>query len=294
MKLTGSLEQEVITEGAALAPEAIIHARDKGRAEIDTATTTDTYHRDYTHALHPGVQIFGLERGAGGNPRLVLAFALPGDELVHTTLTPTQIVYPVRIQLMASRIGDGARTDLDSVREFSAPSALGKGQYLTGVVELPIPAGRYHVSAVFTQSDGRGANAHLDVVDVPGGEPALTASDLVLGRADGVRWNSGTTQVALNPLNTWPAGGSAEVYTQLSGVRPGAEYALRFDIFSKGDDAARPPRLTISATQVFGASRVEFTRTLGLANLDPGTYRVRLTISGAGRTATSEGWITIR
>ncbi len=41
------------------------------------------------------------------------------------------------------------------------------------------------------------------------------------------------------------------------------------------------------------AARAEFTRTLGLRNLDPGLYLVRLTLTGAGATATSQSDLAI-
>jgi hypothetical protein len=162
------------------------------------------------------------------------------------------------------------------------------------MLELPLPPGTYHVSVVLTQTDGRGAIAHLGEVIVPGGSTALTVSDLVLGQASsGVRWNSGATAVPLNPLNTYPDGGSAEVYFQLSGLQPGEPYTTRIDVFRSNDDSTRAARLTISSTQTATQPRIEVSRSLVLSNLDPGTYRVRLTVSAADKSVRSEGWMTI-
>jgi hypothetical protein len=290
-----ALDAEIKAEGTALAPEEIIHSRDRGRAEIDTAVTTDTYHREFTHALRPGVQIYGLEHAGGGESRIVVAFAIPGEQLTATKAVASgHMVYPVRIQVMAARTSDGVRIDLDTLRQLGAPAPLKKGEFIAGVVELPLPPGAYHVSTVFTQADGRGAIAHLSEVVVPGGTTALAVSDLVLGQAgSGVHWSSGATEVPLNPLNTYPAAGSAEVYFQLSGLQPGQPYTTRIDVFRSNDDSTRAARLTISSTQAATQSRIEVSRSLVLSNLDAGTYRVRLTVSAAGKSVKSEGWVTI-
>jgi hypothetical protein len=86
-----ALDAEVKAEGTVIAPEAIMHARDRGRAEIDTAITTDTYHRDFTHVLRPGVQIYGLERASGGEPRIVVAFANLDAGTYRVRLTVSEV-----------------------------------------------------------------------------------------------------------------------------------------------------------------------------------------------------------
>ena len=291
-----SLETETMREGALLSPEAIVKSAERGKHFIDVATTTDAFPREFTHKVEPSVQIFGLDRAAGGDPRLVVAFAIPGDQLSHGTQagSDTRTIYPVRIQLMAARERDGMRVDLDTLRQFATPTALTDKQYLTGIVELPAPPGAYGVSLVVTQSDGRGAVAHLGTVVVPSATARLGISDLVLGRdGSGARWNSGAKKVPLNPLNAWPADAGAEVYFQLSGLVVGESYVMKYEFFRSTDDPKRGPRLSISGTQVATQPRLEVSRTLGLRNLEPGRYRVHVTTTGAGRSVTATGWMTI-
>ena len=119
-------------------------------------------------------------------------------------------------------------------------------------------------------------------------------SDLVLGReGSGTRWNSGATVVPLNPLNAWPVAAGAAVYFQLSGLVAGESYVTKYEFFLGSDDPKRGPRLSISGSQVASQSRLEVTRTLGLRNLEPGRYRVHVTTTGAGRSVTATGWMTI-
>lgn len=290
------LERFVRMEGGNLSTGAFVHTRLVGRDMIDRATTTDSYHRDFAKTIHPALQLFGLDRAAGGSPRIVVAFALPGNELgfVWRDSGDKRVVYPVTIQVMTVDARSGMREDVDTLRQFITSGPLVAGQFITGILELPISPGRYTASVVFTQTDGHGAIAHLDEIAVPGDKSQLTVSDLVLGRENsGVQWNSGATSVALNPLNTYPKGGAAEVYFQLSGLSPGTSYQSKFEIFRADDDPKRAPRLAISFTQPATESRIEVSRTLGLQQLDPGRYRVKLTVSGGGHETNAVAWLTI-
>ena len=97
----------------------------------------------------------------------------------------------------------------------------------------------------------------------------------------------------MNPLGTFPQGTPAEVYFQLSGMTAGNNYQSRFEFFRADDEPSHGPRLTLSFAQPAPQDRIEVSRTLGLRNLDPGKYRVRLTLSGDGAQATATAWLTI-
>ncbi len=195
---------------------------------------------------------------------------------------------------MVSRVRNGTRTETDTLRQFTTAAPLTAGQFITGLAELPLPPGEYAVSAVFTQTDGHGAIAHLGNVLVPGEKQILTVSDLVLGRDNsGVHWNSGATNVPLNPLNTYPKGTAAEVYFQLSGLAVGATYQAKFELFRADDDAKKGARLTVSFPQAAAQERLEVARSLGLQQLDAGKYRVKLTVAGGGAETTATAWLTI-
>lgn len=289
-------ESEVREEGARVGGGVILRARDEGRAAIDLATTTDSYQREFRKAIHPAVQVYGLDRAIGGSPRLVIAFALPGNELAHTESgsTDTRVIYPVSIQIMAANTRDGTRTDIDTLRQFATLVPLAAGQFITGLIEVPIRAGRYSVGVAFTQTDGHGAIANLEQVEVPGHKPQLSISDLVLGRMNsGLQWNSGTTQVSLNPLNTFPVGTVAEAYYQLSGLTPGTSVVTAFAFFRVAEPPKNLPDLTISYAQVANLDRIEISRSLDLANLRPGQYRMRVTVLAAGVQASRTTWLTI-
>ena len=266
-----------------------------GLDAITEATTTDDNARPFARAFAPTVQIYGLDRASGGAGRAVVAFAIPGAQLEYTTPPEAggRAVYPVRVEVMLSRRSDGTRFDLDTLRRFATAAPLAGEQYLTGLVELPVAPGRYVATVVLSQGD-LGSIARLGEVVVPAARAALSVSDIVLGReGSGVRWQSGATAVPLHPLNAYPKGGTAEVYYQLAGLKNGARYATRLELFGAEDDAKKPARLSIGFETTATDTRAEVSRSLGLQNLAPGRYRVRLTVRGGDETASAVAWLAV-
>jgi hypothetical protein len=224
---------------------------------------------------------------------MVVAFAIPAKELSHGAVSG-RTVYPVQFQVIAAADRSGHRIDLDTLRQFVTAAPLEHDEFLTGIIEVPLPPGGYSLSVVMTQPDGHGAIAHLNAIDVPGHREALAISDLVLGREkSGVQWNSGATTVPLNPLNTYSRGGTAETYFQLSGLTPGTTYSAQFEIFRADDDAKAAPRLKVASPLTAPAARMEVSRSLVLTNLEPARYRVRLTVSGEGHAVAAVAWLTV-
>jgi hypothetical protein len=273
-------------------------SRFRGLAAIKEAVTSDHFPLSFSKAVHPVVAMYALDLAQGGSPRLVVAYSLPGQELVRAPAgAPGSTSYPVLLRLMASRESDGQRVELTTSHDLPMPHLLGKGEFLSGLAELPLPPGRWVVTVVFTQPDQRGALATLEPVVMPEWKLSLSLSDLVLGREDiGLRWSSGPggQLVALNPLNSFPVGGAASVYAQVSGLVPGQAYHATLELF-EGSKAEGKPALTLDLTEVATAARAELSRTLGLANLKVGRYLVRLTIeSGGTRAMTTSGLEIVR
>ena len=153
--------------------------------------------------------------------------------------------------------------------------------------------GRYVATVVLSQGD-LGSIARLGEVVIPAARAGLSVSDIVLGReGSGVRWQSGATAVPLHPLNAYPKGGTAEVYYQLAGLKSGARYATRLELFGAEDDAKKPARLSIDFESTATDTRAEVSRSLGLQNLAPGRYRVRLTVRGGEQAAEAVAWLAV-
>jgi hypothetical protein len=294
----GAGRRRIGASGQAANPAAqaniINDARDVGRQQIIRGVTTDDYRPTFEEPLKPVVQIYGLDRSGGGAPRLLVAVALPGERL-HGTQPPAaggRTVYPVRFAVMATVKGRPERFDLDTIRQFAVREPLAKGQFLTATVELPVPSGTYAATVVVEQGAGIGGLSRLPAVATPVAG-RFSISSLVLGRSgSGVTWSSGSQAVPLNPLNAYPKGGEAELYYQLAGLEPGAEYQTRIEFF-EAQKTAEAAALAVTSTDRAAAPWVEVQRTIGLRQLKEGGYRVRITVSREGQSVTETAFLAV-
>lgn len=285
-----------LSTGNLPAPNFVADERGRGTENIVRAVTTDAYPRKFTAPLDPVVQIYGLEHSSGGAPRLVVAFAIPGGKLSYATPPEAggRAVYPIHVKAISVDRTTGERRELDTLRQFASAKPLVEGEWLTGMLEFPVPAATYGASLLLTQDDGRGALARLATVRVPGAGSLLDISSVVLGReGTGVRWNSGATVVALNPLNAYQTGATAELYYQLSGLLPGTEYATRLEFFSMVEES-KPPKLSLGFKNTATRPRVEVQRSVALGKLPPGSYRLRVTVRGGGGEARESATLVVR
>ena len=276
-------------------PEVILDAREIGRRQIIRGVTTDDFRPRFDALLEPVVQLYGLTRAGGFGPRLLVTFAIPGERLLGSKPPEAggRTVYPIRIRVMATIAGVPDRFDLDTTRMFAVATPLGAGQFLTGTVEVQAPPGNYRASVVITEGEGRGSLARIEGIAVPTGADAPSISSLVLGRqGGGASWNSGTSLVPLHPLNAFSRDRGAELYYQLGGLQPGERYQTRVEFFDAIGDDSRAA-LTVGFTDEAADRWVEVQRRLGLENLAPGRYRVRVTVTGAGVTVSETAFLAV-
>ena len=164
-------------------------------------------------------------------------------------------------------------------------------------VDLPLPSGEYRSSIwLLNTNDSSGVLVGLDSVRVPLPNATVQMSDLVLGSADGAAtWGSGEGVVHFNPRKA-PSGAGAmsKLSTSVSGShsRHDVPDAIRF-LPATAIRESKIPQLSITlpATGTTGLNAVR--RTIGVKSLNPGHYRVRVTITGSAATATSSGCLTI-
>ncbi|HET9066508.1 MAG TPA: hypothetical protein VFN22_11875 [Gemmatimonadales bacterium] len=281
------------TDGGRLTPAVVDRIVRTGAAQVVRATTTDANPRVFTKAVDPIVQLYGLATPGGGQSVALAAFAIPGDQLDGTQPPAAggRTVYAVRMMLSLLD-GQGRRVDIDTLRNFAVASPLEKGQFLSGTLEVPLPPGRYRGSLLISQADGRGAVATLPGIGVPGPGTRLTISSVVLGReGSGTIWRSGNAVVALNPLGAFTEKGQAELYYQVAGQAPGTSYQTTLEFF----DASSPDKsaLTLRFDEHAEATFREVHRTVGLANLKPGQYRLKVTVTGGGASATETAFLAV-
>lgn len=281
------------TDGGRLTPVVIDRVVRTGVEQISRATTTDANPRVFTKEVDPLVQLYGLTTPRADRSVALAAFAIPGDQLKGTQPPAAggRTVYAVRM-LLSLLDADGRRFDVDTLRNFAVASPLQRGQFLTGTLEVPLPAGRYRGSLLISQGDGRGAVATLPGIGVPGRGSRLAVSSVVLGReGSGTAWRSGNSVVALNPLGAFTEKGEAELYYQVAGQSPGTPYTTTLEFF----DASSPEKsaLTLQFDENADGSFREVHRTVGLANLKPGRYRLKVTVTGGGASATETAFLAV-
>jgi hypothetical protein len=270
----------------------LAEARDEGLAAIRTATTTDAHDRHFDRALDARVVFYGLQSRHGA--AVVVGFAIPGDRLRGQAIEPggSRVGYRLRFVVEAARLRDGLVRRVDTLRALAAPHALGAGEYLTGLLELPLPPGRYAVSLLTMDDQGGGNVVSLSRIAVPdAAQPDL--SDLVLAApGNGARWTYGDDTIMLNPLNTFRQGGEVDLYTQVLNAPAEAALPIRVEVWSS-DTTVHEPRLALAFERRSTGAVTPIRQTLGLAKLAPGRYRLRLIARVAARDLVNEAWLTV-
>ncbi len=296
----GDLINEIATGRITMG--SVAESRQKGLEMIKEAVTGDAFPRDFPKVLHPVVQTNLLERAQGGVPRIVVAFALPGDELTPKTDSKGQkpdqnapAAYPLLIEVSAARASDGKRIGLDSARTYTMPHTLKKGEWLSGFIEIPLEFGTWVTSVVISQPGRVGAILTGGEITVRDWRGQVRISDLVVGSEEShLKWHSGTggQPVPLNPLNTFPVGSNATLYAQAAGLNPGEAYDMTIDLF-EGKEAQGKPALSISSPGMPDAARIEISKVLNLNTLTPGKYLVRMTLTSRGESVVALGGLTV-
>lgn len=281
------------TDGGRITVATVDRVVREGNAQLTRATTSDANPYAFAGQLTPRVQLLGLTQPATAMPVVLAVFAIPAEQLAWTQPPAAggRTVYSIRMRVvLLDQLGQ--RIEVDTLRHFAVLRPLEKGLFLTGTLEVPISAGRHLVSLTLTQEDGRGAVASLAGIGMPGEKGKVEISSIVLGqKGSGAVWRAGETVVALNPLGAFTEKGDAELYYQVRGVFPGTRYTTTLEFV----EASAPEKsaLTLRFDDDVREPSLEVQRTVGLKNLKPGRYLLRVSVRGGGRTTTETSWLTV-
>lgn len=280
------LDQANMPQPSAFHPEVAYKEIARGRSAIAVGVSTDGFPQRFKEDLDAVVQVYGVGFEPGETRRLLAVFAVPGRNLVPTTRSDggAGIVYPVRIRLIAMDREHGVFRELDTTRVFISRDTLRGDQHLTGFIELRVPPGRYQVRTLVTAPGVNAATGDArDSVEIPPSPKDLLISDLILGRQQsGLSWNYAGERVALNPLNTYPRGGDAELFYEIGGLNVGSSYEVTTSVRRAGSDPKARPDVQSGFEITAGADYQKVTRGVGLANLKPGAYMLDVTVKEAG------------
>jgi len=269
------------------------------RTDASVALRTDSYTLLFRREILPVVQVYALGRPDLGTGRILVVYALPGEQLVAEAGEPGRpsgVLYPVETRVSATDSAQRIGRSVDTTRQFLSTDTLRAGSHLSGYVELAVPPGLYRVgTALFQPGADVGGAVLRDSLDLrlPGG--GLYLSDLVLGRdGSGLGWTYRGGRVPLNPLGAFPRGEAAEVFYELSGLTPGRSYITSMEVAPvKGGSERESVRLRFTAIAEQDEIRVR--RSLGLSRLKRGQYQVTVEVieEGSSRKVRRQQYLTI-
>ena len=265
------------------------------RGDMQTAVTHDSYTLLFRQPLHAVIQTFAVGRPSAGAGRILAVFAADGAMLVPDPARskPGRFVYPLTIRVSAIDSVTGIAHLTDTTRTYVTPDSLGPGRYLSGGLEVPVPAGHYRVRVVVFQPNAQaGTSVQRALAALDDASPSL--SDIVLGaETDGVRWPNGGDTVTINALGAYRMGGVAPVYYELFGLVPGHEYRTTIELRKYRE--ARKTGAGLVFAETADAPTAHVRRSVSLSHLDRGQYMLSVTVrdSVTGREATREQLINI-
>ncbi|MEO6066398.1 MAG: hypothetical protein ABIQ41_00285, partial [Gemmatimonadales bacterium] len=241
------------------------------RADLMVGGSTDDHPLYFPVPAIPSVQVAAVGHPSEGNGQVVVAYAVPAYRLTPAR-SDGHFVYPLRWRLTAVDSTGRIRRDEGTLMPTS-PDSLREGQFLSGTLTLPLPAGVWQVGvAIFQPDERRGGTIQARQVQLDAAATAL--SDLILGREnDTVRWHD----VPMNPLGTWRRGSTMAVYAELRGFTPGTEARTTFEVRQLDRATGRPAvRVAAAAPVTVGVTAID--RTINLGRLAKGVYRLTLTV----------------
>lgn len=292
----------LLQAGTAGIDDDLGQARLQLSAEMLRAATTalagDTYAPDLGRPLPFYYDTYGF-RAPGGGTDLVVALAVPGEEL-RPEAAEAGVVYPLELDVLVLDTLTGASYRADTLRNIHSAAPLVEEENLRAIVELDALRGGSYVHRVMLRARGSepaGAlyGGPLEVRDFTG--DTLMVSDVVLAEAEGTGWSRGGTELGLVPPRQFRRGETVALFYELYNVPAGATYrtVIRAEplrgvgLWGKlkrlfGGEAA-PLALSFDAVATAGTAGTEqVLRRLDAGSLPPGAYRLTVTTTVGDRT----------
>ena len=269
--------------------------RRETRDAMLASVKTDSYSLLFPAPLDPIVQAMAVGQPSDGSGRLLVVFAVPGDRLTPEAIPGGGVRYRLGIRISAVDRQHHLIRGIDSLRSFVARDTIRAGAFLTGLVEIPAAAGAYTVRVAVYQADERAGSAqNLGSVALGSESGALGLSDMLLEReTGGLEWNNAGSLLLLNALNAYSAGSAAPVFYEAYGLEPGRAYETTLSVRKADGKDDRGVSLVFNER----AERpvLQIRRTIGLDDLEPGQYRLSVTVveEGTGARATRSRLINV-
>ena len=251
------------------------------RQDMRAAVTHDSYTLLFRRPLNAILQTFAVGRPSAEAGRIVVTFAADGAALVPSGRGRDGRGYAYPLTLRVSAIDSSTHSvfQVDTTRTFVSSDSLTAGRFLSGLLEMPVSAGRYTVRvAAFQSGRDAGTSVQRTLAALDDGSPSM--SDIVIGvDSGGIRWANRGDPVEINSLGAYPRGGSVPIYYELFGLVPAHEYRTSISLRRYRRDKAAGPALSFTETADAPSARLR--RTVGLGRLDRGQYLLNVTVRDA-------------
>jgi hypothetical protein len=251
--------------------------------DFEITAETDSYTLFFPSNLYPTVHIFGMPPATRApNGTLVVAFSVAFDDLTIEEEGQQPDSVPLRLRVSAIDAVTQRVVYQDTTRTFAVGADRGPGRHVAGIVEVRAPPGHYDVRVAVQQADSSSGNVVElgQQVTVWTPDASVRLSDLVTGGgAADEQWRFGSETVPINPLEAFKRSATVEVFYVQSGLRPDATYET---VITLTREDAKDPVLSVSFEEVARQPLETKRRGLALGDIDPGTYRLMLSIQEEG------------
>jgi hypothetical protein len=264
------------------------------RSDADVAVRTDSHTPLIRRPWGAVIQAFALGSGVDQSGEGLVTFAIPIDSLHATRAVNGQSVYRVTTRIVAYDRASGRMLAVDSVREI-APRQVGALAHLSGWFEFALDAGDWQVAVRMNQGlDSIGAYALAPHIRIDAGS-TLSLSDLVTGSANGLDWPAPDGgSFPINVLGAWTNGGTAEVFFQINGLHADDAYHTVVEVRPLEPTAREANDLVhLESTDRATGAVTTVRKSLGLAQLKPGIYRLMISVDAGGRRVEGEQHILV-
>jgi GWxTD domain-containing protein len=272
---------QLLTAGQTGSQKYFTDERAIGQRSIRVGTRTDSYELTYATKLRVETALVVAGRDSGKS-LLHVAYAIPGSALRAVPSERGQL-YPVRLRLSVADEAGRPVAVVDTTRLFVAHEPVPAREHLVGRIAVPVIPGELRYRLAIEQGDDNGvvlAGDTISVGDFSGQQFSL--SGLILGlREANLTWRPFPDDtVWFNPLGRFPRKADLELYYEVYGVPEGVPIETEVLVTKHGGGGLfglfgqRKPAIRLGFSEASEGLTTRIHRTLSLARLDPGRYRV--------------------
>ncbi|MGH7701757.1 MAG: GWxTD domain-containing protein, partial [Gemmatimonadales bacterium] len=264
----------------------VTEERRLGQRSIAIGTRSDSYELNFPRELKARARVVVVGRDSTAS-LMQVTYAIPGSALTAVSSSRGE-VYPVRVRLSVVDDVGGRVAFLDTTRLFVSHDPVPTQEHLVGRVSVPVTPGRLYYRLSVQESEESGVVLPRDSAfadDFSGASFAV--SDLVIGaRSSNLLWRATEADtVFFNPVGVYLQNSTMELYYEVYGLAPGAEYRTQLAVTKRGGGkvlglfGGRKASISLSFDDQADGPVIRSRRSLGLERLSRGVYWIDLTVT---------------